>query len=460
VSQSINDGVLIFFEKFYGAVAGRGPLPYFLSRPTLDGRGKIMKVKKSRLSKLIHTSFFVFSGLFGFSPLALEVTKSSKTKHTQEPSRSSLRVQNQPIAIAIATFDSGFGGFFTAKSIEEESRRLAAQYHSQFTITHYGDTANAPYGEKTPEQIAQFAAQGIFKAFDQGAEKVFIACNTASTQYDRIAEILETKKVGLSKNAISIISSSVAELKRQIDERVKTQTTVRVGILATPATVKNAAFPKALAKVYGATLSEPMLNIFEQDRWYKLKGEKIQSVNYQASFQLPTGQRVEIFQVGPGNWVDMIEHAAPEALQNAAIVSDLALLTADWKKQLGKELAFDVVGEFCTHFPVFDSRIRAQALKSGIAKQNTQYILQGPLMAGIFKEMMQSRLDLSQRRQGLSDSEKKRLTESSRPRIFISGKNIDETRQLAKSIFSKDPVPSVTSQSFLTEPKENFQNAR
>lgn len=122
--------------------------------------------------------------------------------------------------IHVATFDSGFGGYFTAKSIEQAGRAMEQQYAVHFSIDHYGDSLNAPYGEKTPQQIARFAAQGILRAFKGGAQQVFIACNTASTQYDHIKQILDSTQPGLSSRTISIVESSVAELKRQIEGRL------------------------------------------------------------------------------------------------------------------------------------------------------------------------------------------------------------------------------------------------
>lgn len=60
------------------------------------------------------------------------------------------------------------------------------EYNVAITIRHYGDTKNAPYGEKTPEQIAALASAGVIKTLADGADLVFIACNTASTQYHAI----------------------------------------------------------------------------------------------------------------------------------------------------------------------------------------------------------------------------------------------------------------------------------
>jgi len=73
----------------------------------------------------------------------------------------------QPIALHVATFDSGFGGFFTAKSIEKVTPPLLERYDTAITIRHYGDTLNSPYGEKFPAEIAKLGSDGVLKALDE-----------------------------------------------------------------------------------------------------------------------------------------------------------------------------------------------------------------------------------------------------------------------------------------------------
>lgn len=348
----------------------------------------------------------------------------------------------QDDVVRIATFDSGFGGFFTAKSIEAAGRVLQQRYAARFSIDHYGDSLNAPYGDKTPEQIAGFAARGIFRAFQDGAQQVFIACNTASTQHKRITEILDTLQPGLSPRTVSIVDSSVAEMKRQIEERLQTRKTVRIAILATPATVLAETYPRALARAFGVDLSDPVSAAVAQTRWYRANGEQIRSAHYAAKLRLVDGNVVEIYQVAPANWVDMIEHEAAAADQDEAVASDLRALSSQWHSGIGN-YAWDVVGEFCTHYPVFDPLIRKHALRLGLADAQTTYIKQAPLMAEIFEEMMKERLATRPRRRSLTAAETQWLDDFSRPRIFITGTNAAQTRKLARVLFPNDPAPQV-----------------
>ena len=72
--------------------------------------------------------------------------------------------------LKIATFDSGFGGYFTAQAITQVAAKIAQQKDAVFSIEHFGDTANAPYGEKTPEQIAALTTRGVSKLLEAVSE--------------------------------------------------------------------------------------------------------------------------------------------------------------------------------------------------------------------------------------------------------------------------------------------------
>lgn len=325
--------------------------------------------------------------------------------------------------INVATFDSGFGGYFTAKEIERASNELLRHHAATIRISHYGDTAHAPYGEKTPELIAALSARGIRRAFSGGAEVVFIACNTASTQFAAIQKLLEPAQ---RSRVVSIIDRSVAELKSQIDLKLTTKSTVNVVILATPATLKARAYLRALADAYGTELRDSPLSFHTQERWFQKKSKVVESAAGVATLELPGGKRITITQVGPANWVEMIEHGAPRAVKQRAIKRDLTLLSS--------EAPWDVVGEFCTHFPAVDDLIKQSAVDLGLAGAETVYIKQGPLMAGIFRQLVRGRLGGPQTAVEIP---------AAQARIFISGGNVKETQELAREIFPQDPLPTI-----------------
>ena len=74
---------------------------------------------------------------------------------------------------AIIVFDSGFGGISVLKRLVE------AMPNEDFL--YYGDSANAPYGTRSKEQVRELSLQAISKASQLMPPKaIVIACNTAT----------------------------------------------------------------------------------------------------------------------------------------------------------------------------------------------------------------------------------------------------------------------------------------
>ena len=73
----------------------------------------------------------------------------------------------------IGVMDSGMGGI----SVLRELAGLLP--HENFVF--YGDSANAPYGTRSTEEIYQLTEQVVQKLLKRGVKAVVIACNTASS---------------------------------------------------------------------------------------------------------------------------------------------------------------------------------------------------------------------------------------------------------------------------------------
>ena len=73
----------------------------------------------------------------------------------------------------IGVMDSGMGGI----SVLRELAGLLP--HENFVF--YGDSANAPYGSRSTEEIYQLTEQVVQKLLHRGVKAVVIACNTASS---------------------------------------------------------------------------------------------------------------------------------------------------------------------------------------------------------------------------------------------------------------------------------------
>jgi glutamate racemase len=255
---------------------------------------------------------------------------------------------------------------------------------------------------------------------------------------------LEATKIGSSRDVISIIEQSVAEVKKNLDEKLVERKEVSVGIFATPATLKSMAYPKAIAKAYGVELPPTALRMITQERWYQKNSQTINSISGSIDLLLPEKKIIHIYLIGPGNWVDLIEHGAPNDVKDGILKRDLELLTRD----IPAKVSLDVVGEFCTHYPVFDQALKYETRKRGLTGAHTAFIKQGPLMGDLFEAMMQKRFEKNHREYKLSAEARNEIRVKSRPKIFISGSNVDETVGLTKTIFPKDPVPTVSTIGF------------
>ena len=81
---------------------------------------------------------------------------------------------SQPIAV----FDSGVGGI----SVLRELVRIMPNEN----YIYYGDSANAPYGTRTLEEVRQLTGTHARNLFARGAKGLVVACNTATSASVRI----------------------------------------------------------------------------------------------------------------------------------------------------------------------------------------------------------------------------------------------------------------------------------
>ena len=136
--------------------------------------------------------------------------------------KNTLNKTNNPIAF----FDSGVGGL----TVFEKVKKLLPHENNLY----FGDTKNMPYGEKTEEQLIQFA-DNIFKFFERKkAKAVVIACNTSSAvAYEKLKDNYNFK--------IYPIIQSVCSTLAKLDVK-------KLCIIATPATIKSHTYSREIAK--------------------------------------------------------------------------------------------------------------------------------------------------------------------------------------------------------------------
>jgi glutamate racemase len=83
------------------------------------------------------------------------------------------------LTLRLGFYDSGLGGLSVLKAFIE-------RFGNKFSYFYYGDSANAPYGEKTPQQLLELM-KNIFNFMqDKDIDLVISACNTSSMYLDQI----------------------------------------------------------------------------------------------------------------------------------------------------------------------------------------------------------------------------------------------------------------------------------
>lgn len=127
----------------------------------------------------------------------------------------------------IGVFDSGVGGISVL-------RELVRQMPGE-RFLYFGDSANAPYGGKTTEQIRSLAFAAAQRLLQQGAKALVVACNTATA-----AAIEELRE----KYPETIVVGVEPALKVAA-ERFPGG---KIGVMATPVTLREEKFARQLAR--------------------------------------------------------------------------------------------------------------------------------------------------------------------------------------------------------------------
>jgi glutamate racemase len=129
----------------------------------------------------------------------------------------------------IGIFDSGSGGLSVLKAVRERAPRA--------DIIYFGDLKNAPYGNKSREELGVLTVLGIQKLIDEGATEIVSACNSVSVSIVLpMFEILDIPRVSL----IEMVGPTVSSFKG---------TTARVLVLATKATIESRAYQDGFGMV-------------------------------------------------------------------------------------------------------------------------------------------------------------------------------------------------------------------
>ncbi|MFS1511930.1 glutamate racemase [Chengkuizengella sp. SCS-71B] len=138
---------------------------------------------------------------------------------------------------AIGIFDSGVGGLTVAKEIK---RQLPKE-----KIIYFGDTARAPYGPRSAEEVRSYALQIVNYLFKFNPKMIVIACNTAT------AVALEDIKTILPIPVVGVIHPGVRT-------SIKNTKIGSIGVIGTDGTIRSRAYQEAIHMI------SPEINVVSQ----------------------------------------------------------------------------------------------------------------------------------------------------------------------------------------------------
>lgn len=129
--------------------------------------------------------------------------------------------------LPIGFMDSGLGGI----SVLKEAVRLMPQEK----FIYYGDSANAPYGIKSAEEIKKLTYLVVEKLLNMGIKGLAVACNTATS-------------AAVRQLRIDYPDLPIVGIEPAVKPAVQTSMGGRILVMATPMTIKQEKFHNLLAK--------------------------------------------------------------------------------------------------------------------------------------------------------------------------------------------------------------------
>ena len=208
----------------------------------------------------------------------------------------------------IGVFDSGVGGLTVLREI---LRRSPAE-----STVYLGDNARAPYGTRTDEEVLRFSTEALDVLAGRDVKAIVVACNTSTAvglvdfrrRYD--LPILGVIRPGASAAALATRSR-------------------RVGVIATPATVRSHAY-------FGAIKDEnPAIEVYEH----------------------ATPALVPLVEIGDADGPE-VDAAVADALAPLLGERDAA---GEFVFPLPPSARIDTLLLGCTHYPLIRSAIAAAA---------------------------------------------------------------------------------------------------
>ena len=125
----------------------------------------------------------------------------------------------------VGVFDSGVGGLTVLREI---LRRTPAE-----STIYLGDNGRAPYGTRTDDEVRRFSMQSLDELADRDVKAIVVACNTST------AVAIDDFRRRYDLPVLGVIRPGAAAASLATRNR-------RVGVIATPATVRSRAYFAAI----------------------------------------------------------------------------------------------------------------------------------------------------------------------------------------------------------------------
>ncbi len=155
----------------------------------------------------------------------------------------------------IGVFDSGHGGLTILEALQHRLPRQGFIY--------LGDHANAPYGQRSTEEIYELTRQGVATLFGLGCTLVILACNTAAAVALRRLQQEWLPHHFPHHRCLGVLVPMIEEIAHNPWHASATESDwarapETLGVFATRATVASGAYVHEVAK------RAPRLKIFQQ----------------------------------------------------------------------------------------------------------------------------------------------------------------------------------------------------
>lgn len=193
----------------------------------------------------------------------------------------------------IGFFDSGVGGLTV---LREALRRLPHE-----STVYLGDNARAPYGVRPDEEVRAFSAQALDELARRDVKAIVVACNTST------AVALRDLRARYDLPILGVVRPGASAASLATRNR-------RVGVIATPATIRSHAYfnaikdenpavevyehatPRLVPMVEEGRLTGPDVETTVRDELAPLLGER--GADGEWVFPLPPGARIDTLLLG------------------------------------------------------------------------------------------------------------------------------------------------------------------